>query len=180
MRSSQRGFTLVELLTVLLVTAVLLAVAAPSLVSLRERMAALQAFHALTAALAQARMAAIERGHPVTVCPSGDGQHCRTDLVWDEGWMVYRDPSRQPQPAQPEDVLWVEARGAGPVAIRGTVGRHRVRYQPSGMSGGNNASLRLCSRRRAVHLGSVVVNIAGRARHARVSRANPVPCPFVP
>lgn len=180
MRSSQRGFTLVELLMVLLVTAVLLAVAAPSLASLRERMATLEAFHALTAALAQARMSAIERGHPVTVCPSGDGQHCRTDLVWDEGWMVYRDPSRQPQPARPEDVLWVEARSAGPVAIRGTVGRHRVRYQPSGMSGGSNASLRFCSRRHAVHLGSVVVNIAGRARHARVSRTEPPPCPFVP
>lgn len=180
MQSRQRGFTLVELLVVLLVTAVLLAVAAPSLAGLRERMEALQAFHALTTALAQARMAAVERGHPVSVCPSADGQRCRTDLVWDDGWLVYLDPTRSPQPVRDEDVLWTEALAPGPVSIRGTVGRHRVRYQPTGMSGGNNASLRLCSRKRAVHLGSVVVNIAGRVRHARVSRAKPPPCPYDP
>lgn len=180
MRAQRRGFTLVELVLVLLVLSVLLAVAAPSLSVLRERMAALRAFHALTTGLAQARMAAVAQGRPVTVCPSADGRRCRGDLVWDEGWLVYRDPARSPQPLREEDVLWSDALAPGPVAIRATLGRHRVRYQPTGMSGGNNASLRLCSRKRSVHLGSVVVNIAGRVRHARVSRTEPPPCPYVP
>lgn len=180
MRARGRGFTLVELLVVLLVLSILMAVAAPSLSALRERMAALQAFHALTAGLAQARLAAVARGRPVTICPSADGRTCRGDLVWDAGWLVYIDPTRSPQPVRDEDVLWTESLAPGPVAIRGTVGRHRVRYQPTGMSGGNNASLRLCSRKRAIHLGSVVVNIAGRVRHARVSRTEPPPCPYLP
>ncbi|KFL36689.1 GspH/FimT family protein [Arenimonas donghaensis] len=180
MRAQRRGFTLVELVLVLLLLALLLAVAAPSLSLLRERMATLQAFHALTAGLAQARMAAVALGRPVTLCPSADGRSCRGDLVWDAGWLVYVDATRSPQPAKDEDVLWTEALAPGPVAIRATPGRHRVRYQPTGMSGGNNASLRLCSRKRAVHLGSVVVNIAGRVRHARVSRVDPPPCPFLP
>lgn len=175
-----RGFTLHELLVVVAVLAASLSLALPSFAVLRDRMAALEAFHALTASLAQARMAAIERGHPITVCPSAEGQRCRTDLVWDAGWIVYRDRSRSPQPAADEDVLWFEQRAPGRLAIRGTIGRHRVRYQPTGMSGGNNVSLRVCHRSRSVHLGSVVVNMAGRARHERVSLANPPPCPFVP
>ena len=179
MARRQGGFTLVELVATLAVLAVLLALALPSLRELRERQQALAAFHALTVALAQARFAAIQRGRPVTVCPSLDGLGCREDLVWDDGWLVYADPRRQAQPADPADILWVERLGAGGVGIRSTTGRHRVRYQPTGLAGGNNVSLRLCSRD-GRHLGNVVVNGAGRARREWVSADPPPPCPFIP
>ena len=180
MQTRTRGWSLLELVAVLAVLAVLLAAAYPSMAVLSERMDRLRAFNSLTTALAQARMTAVARGRPVTVCPSADGRTCRGDLVWDDGWLVYFDPSRSPQPAHSDDVLWAETRNPGQIAIRGTIGRHRVRYQPTGMSGGNNASLRLCSRKRGVHLGSVVVNMAGRVRHAVVSGDERPPCPFVP
>ena len=172
-----RGFTLVEAVVVLALSAVLLALATPSFLQLRERMAALAAFNELTLGLAQARMAAIQYGHPVTVCPSADGLSCRQDLVWDEGWLVFRDAARTGEPNPALGAMWVVRRVPGPVAIRGTVGRHRVRYQPTGLSGGNNVSLRFCSRRSGLHLGSVVVNLAGRVRHGRPEGAG-APCPF--
>ncbi|GAB2660729.1 GspH/FimT family protein [Arenimonas aestuarii] len=173
------GFSLVELVAVVAVFAVVLAVAAPGFSRLRERHAALEAFHSLSVALAGARMAAIQRGRPVSICPSADGQRCRLDLVWDEGWLVYLDARRRPQPERAADVLWHEQRAAGPLAIRGSPGRHRVRYQPTGLSGGSNASLRVCSRD-GRHLGSVVINLAGRARREWVSGQEPVPCPYLP
>lgn len=179
MAGRDRGFSLVELTVVLAVLAVVLALAGPSFARLRERHAALEAFHSLTVALMAARMAAIQRGRPVSICPSADGLSCRTDLVWDEGWLVYLDPRRQPQPGGSADVLWHEQRGAGQLAIRGSPGRHRVRYQPTGLSGGSNASLRVCSRD-GRHLGSVVINLAGRARREWVSGQEPVPCPYQP
>ena len=174
-----KGFSLVELMTVLVVLALVLTVAAPSFARLRERYVALEAFHSLSVALAGARMAAIQRGHPVSICPSADGRRCRTDLVWDEGWLVYVDARRQPQPGRTEDVLWHEQRPAGRLAIRGSSGRHRVRYQPTGFSGGSNASLRVCSRD-GRHLGNVVINLAGRTRREWVSGPEPVPCPYPP
>ena len=179
MAGGRRGFTLVELVVALAVLAIMLAVALPSFRALRERQQALAAFHSLTVALAQARMAAIQRGRPVTVCPSRDGRHCREDLAWDEGWLVYADPRRRPQPDDEAAILWVERREAGGVAVRSTLGRHRVRYQPTGLSGGNNLSLRLCSRD-GRHLGSVVVSRAGRARREWVSADPAPPCPYLP
>lgn len=173
------GFTLVELVATVAVLAVVLALALPSFRTLREQQAALAGLHGLTVALAQARMAAIQRGRPVTVCPSADGLNCRSDLVWEDGWLVYADPGRLPQPATAADILWAEQRPPGAVAIRGSIGRHRVRYQPTGFSGGNNASLRLCSRDGRL-LGSVVVNIAGRTRSERLPPDAAQPCPYAP
>ncbi len=179
MAGRRGGFTLVELMATVAVLALVLGLALPSLRTLAEAQAALARFHGLTVALAQARMAAIQRGRPVSVCPSADGSRCRLDLVWDEGWLVYADPQRLPQPARPEDILWVERRDPGAIAIRGTAGRHRVRYQPTGLSGGNNTSLRLCSRDGRL-LGSVVVNIAGRTRSERAPADPAPPCPYAP
>lgn len=180
MSSRDRGFTLVELVVVVLVLAIALAVAMPAFGAMRERFAAMNTFHALTVALMSARMAAITQGSPVTVCPSADGLGCRLDLRWDEGWIVYRDPSRSPQPQDAGAILWAEQRAPGPVAVRSTVGRHRVRYQPSGFSGGNNLSLRACSRRGARLLGAVVVNLGGRARVEWAREAENPPCPYAP
>lgn len=173
------GFTLAELLVAVAILAVVLAAGLPALRSLREQHAAQGAFHGLTTALMGARMAAIQRGRPVTVCPSADGLRCRDDLVWDAGWLVFADPRRQAQPGQASDILWAERRLPGQVVIRSTAGRPRVRYQATGFSGGNNASLRLCSRDGRL-LGSVVVNAGGRARSERIPAGRDLPCPFKP
>ena len=173
------GFSLVELVATVAVLAIVLALALPSFRALAERHQSLGAFHSLTAALAGARIAAIQRGRPVSVCPSADGRSCRTDGDWSKGWLVYSDPERSPQPASPDAILWVEQRSDEAVLIRASSGRPRVRYQPTGFAGGSNASLRLCTRD-GRHLGSIVVNLAGRARSERVRTEPPPPCPYPP
>jgi type IV fimbrial biogenesis protein FimT len=173
------GHTLVELLAVVLLMAILLALAAPSFSRLMERNRAAAVFHQLTTSMALARMAAIHRGHPVTVCPTRDGRVCRRDLVWEEGWMSFLDAERAGQPASPDDVLERYAQSRGSLAVRGTPGRHRVRFQPSGWARGANISLRVCARAQARLLGAVVVNNAGRPRTER--RDDPAgSCPYPP
>lgn len=173
------GFTLVELVTVVALLAILLAVAVPSFSGLLQEHRARSTFHQLTASLALARVSAVRRGRPVTVCPSRDGLACRRDQVWDEGWMSYLDPGRSDHPATPEDVIERVQRNPGGIAIRGTQGRHRVRFQPSGWASGANISLRICASRQAQLLGTVVVNNAGRPRSERRDAVSGT-CPYPP
>lgn len=174
------GFTLVEAVTVLALVSLTLVLAVPVFQAMRERWATAGAMHGLSASLARARLTAFVEGVPVTVCPSADGLNCRQDLVWETGWMVYRDPGREAHPASAADVLWWEAHSPSVLAIRGSTGRHRVRFQPTGFAGGNNASLRICLRRGPFLVASVVVNIAGRARRERAEPGDEQPCPYAP
>lgn len=170
-----QGFTLAELMVTVAIMGTLLGIAIPAFSALGERSSAQGSMGTLTVALSKARIAAITRRHPVTVCPSRDGERCRSDLVWDDGWIVYGDADREPQPAA-GSILWREQAPAGQVAIRSTAGRHRVRYQPNGMAGGANLTLTLCSLRTRLTLGEVVVNLGGRIRSSFPSK--PDACPY--
>jgi len=78
---SQRGLTLVEVMTATVISAILLGVAAPSfsdvMSTARVRSEALE----LWALLNRARAEAIRRNVPVLVCPSNDGTSCLSPPV---------------------------------------------------------------------------------------------------
>ncbi|MGH8077256.1 MAG: GspH/FimT family pseudopilin, partial [Lysobacter sp.] len=146
-----------DLMTTVAVLAVVMAIGVPAMAGLRQQTQATTALSLLTTSLASARITAINRNRPVAVCPSQDGRRCRTDLTWDGGWIIYLDTARKKQPAQVKDVLQ-HVQAAGGVAIRGTVGRHLVRYLPDGRSSGSNVSLSLCSVTHSNLVGRVVVS----------------------
>ena len=86
------GFTLVELLVTLAVTAVLLAIAVPSFRDTIRRNRVSSANNALLSALNYARSEAIDRGQVVTLCPSTDSASCTSGASWGAGWLVYSYP----------------------------------------------------------------------------------------
>ena len=175
MAQEARGFTLVEMMVVVAVLVVTLTLGVPAFAATVQWAREANTYHLLSASLASARVSSMTGGMPVTVCPSADGAACRTDLVWEDGWIVYADPERSQQPAVDAVLQHVDARGSG-VAIRSTRGRHRVRFTPDGWSYGSNLSIRVCRMRDAVLRGKVVVNNAGRPRVERA--AGPEACPF--
>lgn len=175
MRQDAQGLTLLELLVAIAVMGVLLGIGVPSFQNLQRRMRADTTFNVLTASLAVARGTAVKIHSSVSVCPSSDGRFCRSDAVWDHGWIVFKDPARGKQPASADAILHRFERVSRGLAVRSTVGRTRVRYDASGMSRGSNVTIRFCSTSDHHHVGSVVVNNAGRPRTVRYHDA---PCPF--
>lgn len=88
-----RGFTLIELMTVILIAALLLAVAVPSFDTLikRNNVDALQS--RLSSALATARTEAASRNKTITICASNNGLACTGADHWNLGWIVFEDGS---------------------------------------------------------------------------------------
>lgn len=175
MKHATSGFTLIELMTTLAVLAVVLAIGMPAMASIRKRAQASAALNQLTTSLATARIMAVSKNRSVTLCPSSDGSTCRTDLNWGAGWIIYLDPAREAQPAS-SDLVMQRMDAPKGVSIRSTVGRHRVRYLPDGMSSGTNVSLSLCSTTDKQLIGRVVINNAGRARSEKPTSATA--CPY--
>ena len=178
MGSTVKGFTLLELMVTLAVLAIALGIGFPPLASAVERARITNTYHLITASLMAARTAAITRAEPITVCPSHDGQHCRDDQVWEDGWIIFADPLRTGEPADAASVLRRIDAINGDFSLRSTSGRPRVRYLPSGRAFGSNVTMSLCARKDAGLIGEVVVNNAGRARSLRTTRSEP--CPYEP
>lgn len=86
-RKFSPGFTIIELMVVLAIVSILLALAVPSMVDMRQRSDVVRFSSALQESLNSARMQAINGGDEVSVCASSDGQHC--DGTWG-GWLVFQ------------------------------------------------------------------------------------------
>jgi type IV fimbrial biogenesis protein FimT len=86
--SSERGFTLIELMVTLSVAAILLAIAVPSYSSSRLNSQLRASANDLIGSINLARSEAIKGGATVTLCASSDGETCGG--AWNEGWIVRR------------------------------------------------------------------------------------------
>jgi type IV fimbrial biogenesis protein FimT len=91
MKQRLRGFTLVELLVTLTVTAVLMALAAPTFRTLLLKRSVQAAADALVSDLRLARSEAVKRSATVSVCSSADGASCSNGAAWQSGWIVFAD-----------------------------------------------------------------------------------------
>lgn len=172
--AARAGFTLMELVVAMALVATFATLAAPALGGLIERHRNAAAMHRLTASLALARISAVRTGRPVSVCPSGDGRHCRPDRHWENGWLVFEDPRRNGEPSTSSAIIESSGGIGAGLAMRTTKGRTRVTYDALGWSAGSNVTFSICSAAGWL-LATVVVNNAGRARTERPEGR--VPCP---
>ena len=88
--SKQRGFTLIELMVVIIIAAILLTIAVPSFSSLIKRNNVDSLQSKLSSALSTARTEAASRNRIITICGSNAAQDaCGTD--WSQGWIIFED-----------------------------------------------------------------------------------------
>jgi type IV fimbrial biogenesis protein FimT len=89
MRHAARGFTLIELMTAILVLGIVLGFAIPGFREMTRNNRIAGAQNDLLTALALARNEALHRSTTVSICASADGASCGTD--WTRGWIVFTD-----------------------------------------------------------------------------------------
>jgi type IV fimbrial biogenesis protein FimT len=141
MRPARPGFTLIEILVVVIILGVVLALAVPSFTGAVNGSRLAGTANELLASLKQARAEAVRRNQRVVVCPTINGTTCATN--WSQGWLVFEDANRDDGVSGGEEVISVATPAAGTQvrpspAISGT---HRIRYSPDGFARAANRAL---------------------------------------
>ncbi len=131
----QRGFSLIELITVMAVAAVLLGIAVPSFKSFMQNSRLAMQANTLVYSLNLARSTSIKLQQPVEVCASSDGASCTG--TWANGWIVcYPVASCAPAGGPPAPTLLQvsPALGAGNTVTEEIGGALAVTYLTGGQT----------------------------------------------
>lgn len=140
-----RGFTLVELMVVLIVLAVLVGMAMPSFTQMVNRNRLTAAANEMVASMQIARVEAVRRNMRVALCPSTDGSTC-AGADWSR-LIVFADANGNGNPGDAGDevVRFVESEAAGlTVNASGNVAtNNRIAFASDGFARVGNAGARV-------------------------------------
>lgn len=174
----QIGFTLIELLITLAIAAIVIAIGVPSFREVIRNNRIMTQANELVTALNLARIEAIKRGIPVTICKASypgtataPPTACSTSASWNDGWIIYADSGTNDgtiKTSEGDEILRVkEAMATGFKLGTGSTFANWVAYLPAGSSKGSggglgNDTFRLCLDGNASNGREITVNTAGR------------------
>jgi type IV fimbrial biogenesis protein FimT len=163
--AKDRGFTALELLIVIAISAMLVAMAAPSFSELRRSAGISTSANQLLWALHYARSTAILRNVPAVVCLSADGATCITSAgATGAGWLVFLEQQRSsPVQLNGADELLRSITLPTQLTVQGT--RAAVTFWPTARAG-TTSTFKLCDAHGDPRGKAVVVSQTGRPRVA--------------
>jgi type IV fimbrial biogenesis protein FimT len=175
MYGKTRGYSLLNLLTSLAVSAILLGIGLPSMASFITTNRISTHVTQFAGALAFARTEAITRNQSVIICKSKDQLKCSTESAWHEGWMIFVDDNQNHQyddhelvllrDGLPHANLWIDYKGFESHAY--------VVFRPIGATT-SNGSFTLCDTTATGSARALIINRSGRIR-ASTSKADGTP-----
>jgi type IV fimbrial biogenesis protein FimT len=177
-RRTATGATRLETIGALLLAALLLGVAAPSMTATMDSVKLSSASGLLLSGLQLARQQAIAGNVRVVLCKSANGVSCAGAGGWEQGWIVFQDANANGAREQSEVIVRRESRLSSRLSVYGTGSLVRsVSFGPGGptrpVDGGKRSGvLRVCSRSAGgSEAREIVLDAAGRA-HIRRAAAN--------
>ncbi len=140
------GYTLVELVSTIAISSILLAIAVPSFQWLNARTRISTSINLFLSHIYQARSEAVKREQLVVLCPSSDGQSCNAGYMqWANGYMVFVDNDRNRVRNEKEQLLAYFQGTAGQIKIHSSSSsRSTLAYSPTGRALNSNTTLRFC------------------------------------
>ena len=181
-RSAVAGFTLIELMVVLVLAAILATLAAPAMSGMVNSMRLTAAVNSLFTSLLLARSEAIKRNARAVVCKSASGDACIASGGWEQGWIVFHDANNNAKRDAGEVIMSVEPAMRSPIRLNGNSPfASYVSFTPMGQtayaSGAFQAgTLTVCvESSEPLEARQIVINSSGRPRTVRTTVAQ---CPL--
>lgn len=166
----QRGMTLVELLTTLSLSAILLSIALPSFSAMLKSFRSTAIANEMIGHLIYARTLAVSSGKVITVCGSSDQQNC--DNHWSDSVLVFSDENRNAQPDGKDKIYRVihSLQEGETLVWRSFRNKSYLQLMPTGMTHFQNGHFTYCPKdgdlRYARHW---IINVAGHIRMGKDS-----------
>ena len=158
-----KGFTLLDALIAMAITAILLAVAVPAWSQAKAAATSASIRADLVSNLLDAVRHAAITGSEVVMCPNG-ANGCGGSTRWDDGWLVFADINGNRAPDPNETRLARRGPLSDKVNLRSTAGRTRLVFQPNGGNAGSNVTFTLCDARGPKFATTLVLSNAGQMR----------------
>lgn len=161
------GFTLIEMLIVLVIFGILLMIAAPAYQQMIRNNRMVSEVYGLRAIINNARSEAIARRMPVALCPTTNGTACTTpgSNNWTTGYITYVDVDNSGGLNGGDEIVQVKASEA-PTTITFDNANQRVRFTAQGTAIGSTGTFTFCDDRGAKQASAIILNAVGSIRAA--------------
>ena len=159
------GFTVIELLMVMLILSVITALAGPSMVSVVKSNRVKTEADRVLMTLNLARSEAVRRNTPVTICRSSNGSSCAG--AWSDGWIVFSnvDGDNSLDSIDGDELVQVFEGLVAGYSLSTDISGTTLTYYADGSYAGGAGSIRICGPDRETNYAwSVVVSRVGRSR----------------
>ncbi|GAB4294706.1 MAG: Tfp pilus assembly protein FimT/FimU [Thiohalomonadaceae bacterium] len=165
-----QGHTLTELLAVLAITAVIMAIAAPSFATLLQNNRLTASLNALATTLHYARSEAIKRNQPIVICKGTSDTGCNNSRTWHAGWILFEDNNGDKQWNDDEALLWSQAALPSGQTLEWNAfpSSNYTVYYPNGTASSNGTFV-FCDNRGAVAAKALILAKTGRLRNSGLS-----------
>jgi type IV fimbrial biogenesis protein FimT len=158
------GFTLIELMIVLVVMAILLSLAAPSFIDVIRNNRIQTTADDFFTSLVITRNEALKRNQAVVICKTGDGVNCTTAGSWEQGWLIYADVDSDGSKDAGEPVIHVNNTFPTGYTLKAAGSSDLMAYRPDGSPSGFDTFV-LCDGDEDLNRArEIIVNIVGRPR----------------
>ena len=166
------GFTLVEVLVVLSITAIILGAATPSFMNIVANNRVASASSELVIALNLAKSEAVRSGMTTVLCTSQTGNQCNDAASWSDGLVLFQDNDNNGSVSNNERVIKVIPASDNNLEFAyGTANINNINFSPNGQI---NLNGRFCFKNSYEEENSraVVITQVGRIRTEKITYNN--------
>jgi type IV fimbrial biogenesis protein FimT len=166
----QRGFTLIEMMIAIGLSAMLLSMAIPALGQFTTNAKQTSAINDFVSSIHIARSTAITSNFRSTVCASSNGTSCEA-VSWDQGWIVFTDRDND-QAVDAGETIVASSSGIDGLSILSAEFGAAMVYRPNGRVttasvNGSSGQFTVCDHRGSDYAKVLIVDLSGRPRTSK-------------